>query len=46
MPWRAALELLRNAFAQRHAYGIKVHRDPDLAPLWHEPELVELLLPT
>lgn len=41
----AALDLLRKAFAQGYPYGIELHRDPDLVPLWHEPEFIELLRP-
>jgi len=41
----AALELLREAFAQGVPYGIWLHRDPDLEPLRGDPGFRELLEP-
>jgi tetratricopeptide (TPR) repeat protein len=54
--WRAAIaawlgepknatRLLREAFDQGQAYGVWLHRDPDLEPLWSNPGFQHLLEP-
>jgi tetratricopeptide (TPR) repeat protein len=40
-----AVALLKEAFSQGQAYGVSVHRDIDLEPLWDYPPFKELLRP-
>ena len=40
-----ALRLLKKALSEGHEYGIDLHRDWDLRPLWEDPEFQEILRP-
>ena len=40
-----AIALLKEAFAQGYSFGVSIHRDIDLEPLWDYPPFIELLRP-
>jgi serine/threonine protein kinase/tetratricopeptide (TPR) repeat protein len=40
-----AVALLKESFSQGRAYGVDLHRDIDLEPLWDYPPFIEILRP-
>ena len=40
-----AVALLKEAFGQGRSYGVDLHRDIDLEPLWDYPPFKEILRP-